>query len=294
VRRDLRQDLPALTEAVRPAGGGPPGPPPIDPAELKAARRQLTVNATGLVASSFGFGLVFGLTARSAGFSPIEAIAFSVIVFAGASQFAAAGMVAAGFAWPAIVVLTALVNARHLLYSAALAPWLRGQSLAKRIVMAHLLTDEAFALTSVHFRRLGRADPGGYWIAAIGSTFIPWNLATILGVYGGQFIPDPKVLGLDVIFPAAMAGLAVGLSSGRRDAVAAATGVICAVVIGLLWDSRLGIVVGGVVGPLVGLAIPAGPAAGGTGSGRPDEGTPGPRFDPLEAVEREIEDGLPS
>ena len=52
-----------------------------------------------------------------------------MIVFAGASQFAAAGMVAAGFAWPAIVVLTALVNARHLLYSAALAPWLRGQSL---------------------------------------------------------------------------------------------------------------------------------------------------------------------
>ncbi len=142
--------------------------------------------------------------------------------------------------------------------------------------MAHLLTDEAFALTSVHFRRLGRADPTGYWIAAIGSTFIPWNLATILGVYGGQFIPDPKVLGLDVIFPAAMAGLAVGLSSGRRDAVAAATGVICAVVIGLLWDSRLGIVVGGVVGPLVGLAIPAGPAAGGTGSGTPTRCPPTP------------------
>ena len=124
-----------------------------------------------------------------------------MIVFAGASQFAAAGMVAAGFAWPAIVVLTALVNARHLLYSAAMAPWLRGQSFVKRIVMAHLLTDEAFALSSVHFRRLGRVDPAGYWIAAIGSTFIPWNLATILGVLGGQFIPDPEVLGLDVDLP---------------------------------------------------------------------------------------------
>jgi len=241
-------------------GSIPPDLGPIDPAELRAARRQLAANATGLVASSFGFGLVFGLTARSAGFSPIEAIAFSVIVFAGASQFAAAGMVAAGFAWPAILVLTALVNARHLLYSAAMAPWLRGQSVLKRIVMAHLLTDEAFALSSVHFRRLGRVDPGGYWIAAIGAVFIPWNVATILGVFGGQFIPDPKVLGLDVIFPAAMAGLAVGLSSGRRDVAAAAAGIICAVVIGLLWDSRLGIVVGGVVGPFVGLAIPARPS----------------------------------
>ena len=216
----------------------------------------MVVDGSGLVASAFGFGLVFGLTARSAGFSPIEAIAFSVIVFAGASQFAAAGMVAAGFAWPAIVVLTALVNARHLLYSAALAPWLRGQPFFARLVMAHLLTDEAFALASVHFRRLGRVDPAGYWIAAIGSTFIPWNVATIVGVLGGQFIPDPRVLGLDVVFPAAMAGLAVGLSNGRREVVAATVGVICAVAIGLLWDSRVGIVVGGLIGPLAGLAMP--------------------------------------
>lgn len=203
-----------------------------------------------------------------------------MIVFAGASQFAAAGMVAAGFSWPAIMVLTALVNARHLLYSAAMAPWLRAQPLLKRAVMAHLLTDEAFALASVHFRRLGRVDPAGYWLAAIGSTFIPWNLATIVGVVGGQFIPDPRVLGLDVVFPAAMAGLAVGLSNGRREVAAAAAGVACAVLIGLAWDSRVGIVVGGIVGPFVGLAIPAGP-----------EGTAGAL--PVGGIDA-AEDGLPS
>jgi len=231
-----------------------------------------------LVASASGFGLVFGLTARSAGFSPIEAIAFSLIVFAGASQFAAAGMVAAGFAWPAIVVLTALVNARHFLYSAALAPWLRGERFVVRLLMAYVLTDEAFALASVHFRRLGRVDPAGYWLAAIGSTFIPWNVATIVGVLGGQFIPDPRVLGLDIVFPAAMAGLAVGLSNGRREVVAATVGVLCAVIIGLAWDSRVGIVVGGLVGPLAGLAIPASPGAVGA----------------LDEVAAERDAGLPS
>jgi len=200
-----------------------------------------------------------------------------VIVFAGASQFAAAGMVAAGFAWPAIVVLTALINARHFLYAAAMAPWLRSQPFLKRVVMAHLLTDESFALASVHFRRLGRADPAGYWLAAIGSTFIPWNLATILGVVGGQFIPDPRVLGLDIVFPAAMAGLAVGLTYGRREVVAAGVGVVCAVVIGLTWDSRAGVVAGGLIGPLVGLAIP----------------TKGPAI-ALDEVATEREDGLPS
>jgi len=278
VRRDLRQDLPALTTPSGLAGDPGAGLSPIDSTVLRAARRQLVIDATGLVASAFGFGLVFGLTARSAGFSPIEAIAFSVIVFAGASQFAAAGMVAGGFAWPAIVLLTALVNARHLLYSAALAPWLRSQSVVKRIVMAHLLTDEAFALTSVHFRRLGRVDPAGYWIAGIGSTFIPWNLATIIGVLGGQFIPDPRVLGLDVVFPAAMAGLAVGLTNGRREIVAATVGVICAVLIGLLWDSRVGIVAGGLIGPLAGLAFPAGAA-------------PEP---PLAEVAEPLDGGMPS
>ena len=49
----------------------------------------------------------------------------STLVFAGAAQFAAVGYVAGGLAWPGIVLLTALLNARHLLYSAALAPWLR-------------------------------------------------------------------------------------------------------------------------------------------------------------------------
>jgi predicted branched-subunit amino acid permease len=201
-----------------------------------------------------------------------------VIVFAGASQFAAAGMVAAGFAWPAIIILTALVNARHFLYSAAMAPWLRSEPFLTRVVMAHVLTDEAFALASVHFRRLGRVDPAGYWLAAIGSTFIPWNLATIQGVLGGQCIPDPRVLGLDIVFPAAMAGLAVGLANGRREVVAAAVGVVCAIVIGLAWDSRAGIVAGGLIGPLVGLAIPSKPAD----------------RSPLDQIAQEREDGLPS
>jgi 4-azaleucine resistance transporter AzlC len=211
---------------------------------------------TGIVASAAGFGVVFGLTARGAGFSLVEAIAFSTIVFAGASQFAAAGMVAAGFGWPAIVLLTGLVNARHALYSAALAPWLRERPRRERAAMAHVLTDEAFALSLVHFRRLRFADRRGYWLAAIGGVFVPWNLATLLGFVGGQVIPDPAALGLDVVFPAAMAGLAVGLATGRREVVALAAGVAIALVVSLGIDPRVGVVAGGLLGPAVGLAIP--------------------------------------
>lgn len=228
-----------------------------DPVAFAESRRRLLLDALGIGISAVGFGFVYGLAAREAGFSPIEVIAMSTIVFAGAAQFAAVGYVTSGLAWPAIVLLTALLNARHLLYSAALAPWLRHIPFWRRAVMAHLLTDEAFALTIAHFQRVGRTDERGFWIAAIASTFIPWNLASFAGsILGGQ-IPDPNRFGIDIIFPAAMIGLAVGLVTGRRELVAAMVGAGVAVIAALLTSPPIGIVTGGLVGPAAGLLLPA-------------------------------------
>ncbi|MBI3752264.1 MAG: AzlC family ABC transporter permease [Chloroflexi bacterium] len=213
------------------------------------------MDSLGIAVSAGGFGFVYGLAARSAGFSPLEASAMSVLVFAGASQFAAVGYVLGGFSWLGVIVLTAFINARHVLYAAALAPYLADKPRPLRAAMAHLLTDEAFALTIAHFRRIGRADVPGYWLAAIGSTFIPWNIATLVGVTVGGSIPEPSRFGLDVIFPAAMGGLAVGLIAGRRELVAALTGAIVGVGVSLAWDPAAGIVAGGLIGPLVGMAV---------------------------------------
>lgn len=222
---------------------------------LQASRRQLLQDSLGIMLSAAGFGLVYGLSARAAGFSPLEAGAMSVFVFAGASQFVAVGYVLNGFSWLAIVLLTAFLNARHLLYAAALAPYVAEQPRWVRAVMAHLLTDEAFALGVAHFRRIGRGDVRGYLLGAIVSTFIPWNLATLVGVTVGGSIPDPAAFGLDVIFPAAMGGLAVGLVTGRRELVAAISGAVLGVGIGLAWDPAAGIIAGGVIGPLIGMAV---------------------------------------
>jgi 4-azaleucine resistance transporter AzlC len=222
----------------------------------RASRRQLAVGALGIALSAGGFGFVYGLSARDAGFSPVEAMAMSTLVFAGAAQFAAVGYVASGLAWPGVILLTALLNARHLLYSAALAPWLHDTPRPRRALMAHLLTDEAFALSIAHFERLGRADERGYWVAAVLSTFIPWNLATFAGVTVGAQIPDPARLGLDVVFPAAMTGLAVGLITGRREVVAALGGAILGVASSLWAGPGVGVIVGGMGGPLLGMAVP--------------------------------------
>ena len=236
----MRQDVPALTDTL----------------EVQASRRRLLADSAGIAVSVAGFGFVFGLSAREAGFSPVEAMAMSTIVFAGASQFAAVGYVANGLGWPGIILLTALLNARHLLYSAALRPWLRDVPLPRRAVMAHVLTDEAFALSISHFRRIGRMDERGYWIGAIVATFIPWNLATFGGVVLGAQIPEPGRLGIDIIFPAAMIGLAVGLITGRRELVAATVGAGIAVTVALVSSPSIGIVAGGIIGPLVALLVP--------------------------------------
>ncbi len=253
----MREDVPPLT-----------GTPTAEPgtrraatrAEVTASRRRLQLDGLGIIASAGGFGFVYGLAARAAGFSPVEASAMSVIVFAGAAQFAAVGYVLGGFSWLGIVLLTAFLNARHLLYGAALAPYLADRPRPLRALLAHLLTDEAFALSIAHFRRIGRADLWGYWWAAIATTFIPWNVATLLGVVVGGQIPEPSRFGLDVIFPAAMAGLAVGLVTGRRELVAALVGAIVAVGVGLAWDPAAGILAGGLLGPVIGLLTR--PAAG--------------------------------
>ena len=238
----MREDVPALTRD----------------SALRASRRRLVVDGLGIIASAGGFGFVYGLAARAAGFSPLEASAMSVIVFAGAAQFAAIGYVLGGFSWLGVVFLTAFLNARHLLYGAALAPYLADRPRPLPALMAHLLTDEAFALSIAHFRRIERADLWGYWWAAIVTTFIPWNIATLVGVVVGGQIPDPSQFGLDVVFPAAMAGLAVGLVTGRRELVAALVGSVVGVAVGLAWDPAAGILIGGLLGPAVGLVTPPG------------------------------------
>ncbi|MEO5966424.1 MAG: AzlC family ABC transporter permease [Candidatus Limnocylindrales bacterium] len=226
------------------------------PADLRVARRQLLIDSAGIAVSAIGFALVFGLAARNAGYSLLEASAMSVFGFAGAAQFAAVGYVAQGLPWAPIVILTFFLNARHALYSASLAPRLRHVPFLQRAAMAHVLTDEAFALAATHFHRLGRVDVPGYWIGAVLGVFIPWNLATIAGYLLGSAIPDPSALGLDIVFPAAMAGLAVGLMTGRREVAAAGSGAAIGVLLSLAVGPGVGIVAGGLIGPLVGMAVP--------------------------------------
>lgn len=220
--------------------------------EVRRVRRRVLVDGLGISFTAGAFGLVYGLAAREAGLSIVEAMAMSLVAFAGAAQFAAVGLVAQGAPWVAIVLFTALLNARHLLYAAALAPWFASTRRATRAVAAHALTDESFALTLPAFRALGRLDLPSYGIA-VALTMPVWLLATGAGYVGGELLPDPRTLGLDIVFPAAMAGLAVALVTDRASLIAAAAGALIALIVALVAQPAVGILAGGLAGPLVGM-----------------------------------------
>jgi 4-azaleucine resistance transporter AzlC len=235
--------------------GGPDTRAPAFEDRATEARRRLWLDGVGIGLSAAAFGVVYGLAARQAGFSLIEGTAMSLLVFAGAAQFAAIGLVAQGVPWLGIVILTALLNARHLLYSAALAPWFAQRSRLERAASAHVLTDEAFALALPAFRTLGRHDRRTYALAAA-IPAVPWMFATTVGLIGGTLLPDPTALGIDIVFPAAMAGLAVALITDRRSVVAAVSGALVGVAVALVAQPSVGILVGGLAGPAIALAIP--------------------------------------
>jgi 4-azaleucine resistance transporter AzlC len=229
------------------------------PAEAVAqSRRRLLRDGLAVASYALPVGLVFGLTTLQAHYSLLDVVANSAIAFAGGAQFAAAGLVAEGAPWIAIAGVVALVNARHLLYSAAIAPYVADRPRRERAAMAHFLTDESFALSLSHFRRIGRFDARGYWTAAL-ILFVPWQIGSAAGYLVAGAV-DIHALGLDVAFPAAMAALSLGLVTGRRDVAAALGAVAVAVTVGLLAGASIGLVAGAVLGPLFGLAVA--PSAG--------------------------------
>ena len=223
-------------------------------AALNSARRRLFIDSLGIWVIAIIVGGIFGFTARQGGLSLVEAIAFSSILFAGASQFAAVGLLVVNTPWLSIVLLVWLLNARHLLYSASVAPYTAKLSRRLRAALAYLLTDEAFALTTAHIARLSRIDVNGAWYAGF-TIFIPWNVSTIAGWLAGAALPDPASIGLDVVFAAAMAGLAIGLVEDRAALVALIVGCGSAVIAALVIDSSAAIMIGGLLGPLAGLAL---------------------------------------
>ena len=173
------------------------------------------------------FAVSFGVTAVAAGASVAQTCAMSLLVFTGASQFAAVSVFGAGGSAAAAFGGAALLAARNSVYGLAMAPHLRG-SLGKRLVAAQLTIDESTAMAAAQEDEAHRV--AAFWITGL-SVYLFWNIGTLIGALLGSAI-DPKVLGLDAAFPAAFLAILWPLLRERCSAMAALIGAsLCLVLI---------------------------------------------------------------
>jgi 4-azaleucine resistance transporter AzlC len=135
------------------------------------------------------FGAIYAVTALAAGLTPEQTLAMSLLVFAGAAQFTAAGLFASATAPPTILITTLILNARHVLLAASLAPHVRRAPAWLRAVLAFHLTDESYAIGMRAF--LAGQGSVAYQLGANLSMYTIWPLSTAAGLMLGTLIPDP-------------------------------------------------------------------------------------------------------
>ena len=206
-----------------------------------------------LLVGGFPEGMIYGALALNAGLSTSAAQMMSSIVFAGSSQFITTQLVhesAPGF----VIVLTiAVVNLRHMLYSASLAPYVASLSTRWKTLLSYLLTDEAYAATVIHYETAGVTRFGHWFFLGAGfSLWFTWQVSTALGIFLGTAIP--AAWSLDFALPLTFIAMVVPVLK-NRPAIAAAlsAGVVALAAYSLPY--RLGLILAALVGIAVGTLL---------------------------------------
>ena len=198
----------------------------------------------------------YGVIARQAGSSVLEASGSSLIIFAGAAQFATVGLLKDGATPIEVAVSVLLINLRHALMAASLRPFFTGTSLAQRLGLAYVLTDEAFAMSIGWFRR-GHRDLSYYLTFGVG-LWLCWNVGTIAGALFGAGIDRPERYGIDFAITACFVAIVTLGARHRTDIAVALAAALVAAALRLAGASTTAVVIAGAVAPLAVLAATRG------------------------------------
>ena len=195
------------------------------------------------------FGIAYGAIA-SQSMAPWQGWFMSVVVFAGTAQFVTASMLQQGSAYLPILVTALLVNLRLVLLSAAVSPHVRRAPGALQPLVAHMLTDESFAVSMAEFE----SRPGSAWfvVGAGLAVFVLWQVATLTGLLFGSSLPQG--LGLEYALPATLICLIFLLVRGRRGAAVAILSAILSLALMPLISGTWSIMVATLVAATVGMA----------------------------------------
>ncbi len=222
---------------------------PSPPSEFWAGVRNILPLLVGVVP----FGLIYGAAAVAAGVPQSVAQAMSAVIFAGSSQFIAAQLI--GTSAPGLVILLTVfvVNLRHALYSASVAPYTKQLAPVWKWLLAYLLTDEAYAMTIMHYRQSDDVtNRHWYYLGSALALWVSWQTSTAVGVFVGAQIPSSWPL--DFALPVSFIALVVPALKDRASVGAAlVAGIAGVVALGLPY--KLGLMSAALVGIVVGLAL---------------------------------------
>ena len=227
------------------------------------------------------FGLVAGATAVGAGLSVLQAAAMSVVVFAGASQLAMIDLLGRDGTLAVVVATALVVNARMVMYSASLAPYVLDDRPRWRALMAYVLTDQGFALSVTHYDEAADADepkasaepadgePAGsdptgretvsevggrrwFYLGTAAPLWIGWQVCTVVGAVAGAQVPAwlPLRFAVPLTF---LALLVPAIEDAPRVSAAVVGGAVAT--LGVSLPFNLGLLAGAVAGVAVGTVV---------------------------------------
>lgn len=200
------------------------------------------------------FGMIFGAVAVSAGLSPALAQSMSAVIFAGSAQLIAVELIAVQTPVLLLLTTTFIVNLRHLLYSASLAPHIRRLPLRWKLLLGYLLTDEAYAVVIIHYTE-GKSPPPirhWYFLGAGLMLWTVWQTTTAIGIILGAQIPASW--SLDFALALTFIGIVVPSLRDRPQIGAALAAGLMAVIAAAL-PYNLGLMAAAITGILVGVAL---------------------------------------
>lgn len=199
------------------------------------------------------FGMIYGVLALDAGLSATQTQAMSVIVFAGSAQFIMAQLFATPTPALVIIITAFLVNLRHALYSASVFPFVKQLPFSWRSGLAYLLTDEAYAVSIIHYNQPGKVKYRHWFFLGAGlAMWSTWQLSTAAGILIGSLIPTSWPL--EFFIPLTFIALVVpSLKDWPSLAASLTGGLVSVVAFGLPF--RLGLIVAAFAGIGAGLFL---------------------------------------
>lgn len=199
------------------------------------------------------WGILCGSLAIEAGLSAGQAQLMSLLVFAGAAQLSAVNLIGTGATLPAVLNSTAMISARHLLYSAAHEGDIRQLSWFKRVLFAFFLTDEMFAVVSAYREKHG-AFHYRYAVVTGATFYMVWNVATAVGIWSAKSIEHMDELGLEF----AIAVIFIAMTVPRIKGFPLLAAVLASGLLAVYFEAvhfQQGLMVAGLIGMAVGYVL---------------------------------------